>query len=85
MKAMERIIKDHITMATGLMMDPLQFAYQAGFFRPPPISRILLAPLRTQTLLSILSDTKEEGNLHAGLSSSLMLTTNLTCSITCCN
>lgn len=30
MKAMERIIKEHITKATGSMMDPLQFAYQAG-------------------------------------------------------
>ncbi|KAK0146882.1 putative RNA-directed DNA polymerase from transposon BS [Merluccius polli] len=30
MKAMERIIKEHITMATGSMMDPLQFAYRAG-------------------------------------------------------
>lgn len=30
MKAMERIIKEHITKATSSMMDPLQFAYQAG-------------------------------------------------------
>lgn len=30
MKAMERIIKEHITKASSSMMDPLQFAYQAG-------------------------------------------------------
>ena len=30
MKAMEGIIKDHITKATGSMTDPRQFAYQAG-------------------------------------------------------
>ena len=29
-KAMERIIKDHITKVTDLMMDPSQFAYRAG-------------------------------------------------------
>lgn len=29
MKAMERIIKDHITKVTDLMIDPLQFAYWA--------------------------------------------------------
>ena len=30
MKAIERIIKDHITKITDLMMDLLQFAYRAG-------------------------------------------------------
>ncbi len=30
MKAMERLIKNHITMVTDWLMDPLRFAYQAG-------------------------------------------------------